>query len=205
MTAKKKDEGSDPLKVPLQSQEVREAILQKSSAGIGTAIGTIRAYDVDEKEIPSGDDRGSTTPVAGEFEGDSYEGAAPQGAQAEPAIITTNGTVPVNMIGTPSGPVPISAVEGDPAKGARLIQERLDNDEKELLKTGYAKLSRAKVASMSSAELRAVASDRGYDVGQAGNRQTRIRFNRLQAEDKNFESDEEIEGTDTGAPSDEGQ
>lgn len=108
------------------------------------------------------------------------------------------------MIGTPSGPVPISAVTGDPAQGAQMIQERLDADEKEILKTGYARLSRAKVESMTGAELRAVASDRGYDVGQAGNRQTRARFLRLQGEDKNFESDEEITGDDTGAPASSG-
>lgn len=205
MTAKKKE--ADPTDVAVQSDEVREAILNKSSAGLGTAIGTIRAYELDEKEIPSGEDRGSTQPIAGTFEGgDSWEGAKPQGAQEQPAILATNGTIPVNMIGSPSGPVPISAVTGDPAQGAKMIQEHLDQDEKEVLKTGYAKLSRAKVESMSAAELRAVASDRGYDLGQAGNRQSRIRFRRAQDADKtDLESDEEIEVGETGAPSDVGQ
>lgn len=201
--AKKKDD--ETVETPLQSEAVRDAILQKSSAGQGTAIGVIRA-NAEGKETPSGEARGSTVPIVGTFEsGDAWEGAKPQGAQAQPAILATNGTVPVNMIGTPSGPVPISAVTGDPAQGAKMIQERLDADEKEILKTGYAKLSRAKVASMNAAGLRAVASDRGYDVGQAGNRQTRARFLRAQAEDKNFESSDEIEVGETGAESEAGQ
>lgn len=200
MTPKKQDSVPD---APVQSDEVREAILQKSSGGVGTAIGVIRKYDLEEAEIPQGEDRGSKLPIAGEFkEGDAWEGAEPQGAQAQPAIITTNGTVPVNMIGTPSGPVPISAVESDPVRGAELIQERLDADEKEILRTGYARLSRAKIASMSANELRAVASDRGYDIGQAGNRLSRQRFIKAQQDDKNFESqsDEEIDVGETGAP-----
>lgn len=205
MSAKKKE--TDPTDVAVQSDEVREAILNKSSAGLGTAIGVIRANELEEKEIPSGEDRGSTVPVAGKFEGgDSWEGAKPQGAQEQPSIITTNGTIPVNMIGSPSGPIPISAVSGDPAQGAKMIQEHLDQDEKEVLKTGYATLSRAKIESMSAAELRAVASDRGYDLGQAGNRQTRLRFRRAQTADKTeLESDEEIDVGSTGAPSDAGQ
>ncbi len=201
MTPKKKD--TEVPETPVQSEEVRDAILQKSSAGIGTAIGQLKIEKT--REPIEGDDRGSKVPIVGTFDkGDAIEGAEPQGAQTLPSIITVNGTVPVNMIGTPSGPVPVSAVESDPAKGAQLIQERLDADEKEILRTGYAKLSRSKVESMGGADLRAVASDRGYDVGQAGNRQTRARFLRLQAEDKNFESDEEIDGNDTGAPAREG-
>lgn len=202
----KKEKAADPADVPLQSDAVREAIVQKSSAGLGTAIGVIRKEEFDEeRKIPEGEDRGSKVPIAGEFtEGDAWEGAKPQGAQAEPSLITTNGTVPVNMIGTPSGPVPISAVTGDPAQGAQMIQENLDRDEEEILRTGYAKLSRAKIESMSAAELRAVASDRGYELGQAGNRQTRIRFRQAQGKDKNFESDEEIEESETGAAAREG-
>lgn len=204
MATKKKE--SDPIDVPTQSKEVREAILNKSSAGLGTAIGVIRAHELDGKEIPEGEDRGSTVPVAGTFDaGDAWEGAKAQGAQTQPAILATNGTVPVNHIGSPSGPVPVSTVSGDPAQGAKMIQENFDKDEKELLRTGYAKLSRAKIESMTGAELRAVASDRGYDLGQAGNRQSRTRFRNAQDKDTNFESKSEVEVGETGAPSEAGQ
>lgn len=197
--AKKKDEHPD---APVQSEEVRNAILNKSTGGRGTAIGTIRE-ERDREDTPEGEDRGSTLPIAGTFDkGDAIEGLEPQGAQTQPAILATNGTVPVNMVGSPSGPIPVSAVVGDPAQGAKLVQERLDQDEKEVLKTGYAKLSRAKVESMNANELRAVASDRGYDVGQNGSRLTRQRFLEAQKNDKGFDSqsDEEIQAGETGAP-----
>lgn len=45
-----------------------------------------------------------------------------------------------------------------------------------ILKSGHKKISRSTIESMIGADLRAVAHDRGYDIGQGGTRTSRLRF-----------------------------
>jgi hypothetical protein len=177
------------LDAPIQETAVRRTILEKSSAGGISAVGLARAAEVgDQKErIGNLDSRGSTQPVAG---GDAIKAdypdftpGAPVGAQAQPANYTTNGTLPVGMVGSPTGPVPASSVTADPAEARKRIQENLDSQKKHVLRSGFEQLSRDKIESMSPADLRAVASDRGYDVGLAGARVTRRRFLAEQTKD----------------------
>lgn len=178
MTPRKK--AADSTETPLQSEEARNAVLARTAAGIHTASGQAKQDFVNENsdeekpEIPGG----SEIEIAGgEPQPDAAGPTAPQGAQAAPAILATNGTIPVNHVASPSGLVPVSAVVADATQGAKLVQEGLDSQEKHLLGSGADKLSRAKIESMSAAELRAVASDRGYDIGGiVGSRTTRRRF-----------------------------
>jgi hypothetical protein len=186
---------------PLQSEEARTAILQKSAAGRNTASGQARE-DLARKDDEKPDTpEGSELPiVGGEPQPDhpSSEGAiTAKGAQAQPAIIVSNGTIPVNHVSSPAGLVPVSAVAADPHQGARLVQDNLDAAEEQTLRSGNPKLSRAKIESMSAGDLRAVASDRGYDLGgYTGARQTRQRFLAAQKNDENVPTDETGSQTD---------
>lgn len=184
MMTKKKDEAPE---TPRQSEEARNAVIARSAAGRQTAIGQARAdfiaenSDDEKPEIPGG----YTEPIAGGDPTPDNDGPTePQGAQADPAILTTNGTIPVNMLPSPGGLVPVSAVVADPHQGAKLVQENYDATEKQLLRSGTERLSRAKIESMNAGDLRSVASDRGYDIGdRAGSRMTRERFIAAQNKD----------------------
>ena len=114
MPDEKQDDSKFPLEFEVQSDEVRKNILAGAPAGLGTATGKERArlFDNADDDIPSGEDAGSKVPIAGgdsirpDAEGPS-EGAA---GQLQPAIMTTNGSVPLGFVGTPSGPQPIGAL-----------------------------------------------------------------------------------------------
>lgn len=187
---------------PLQSEEARKAVINRSSAGGLTAVGAERARLLAEEEGTDTSDRprGSEIPIAGgDPKADYPSHKAPEavGAQAEPSQFTTNGSLPVNHVASPSGLVPVSAVTSDPTKGAQLVKDQIDATEKQLLRSGFEKLSRNKIESMDAATLRAVASDRGYDIGEyAGQRATRARF--IAAQNK----DEGLNETNTPAVTD---
>jgi hypothetical protein len=176
---------------PLQPEEHRVKVLAQTSAGIGTAAGQERAriHEGAEDERPT--ERGSTIPIVGgnpKPDFPPHTAPAPIGAQAEPSQFSTNGSLPVGMVASPSGSVPVSAVTSDPHQGAKLVQENLDSAAKASLKSGATKLSRAKIESMSAGELRAVAQDRGYDIGDySGARRTRLRFIAQQNQDEGLE------------------
>jgi hypothetical protein len=202
--------GNEAPETPLQSEETRNAILAKTAAGRNTASGQARdAYLAEDQ----GDERpdtpeGSEIPiVGGEPQPDHPgEGAKPNiGAQNAPANLASNGSLPVNHVASPTGLIPVSAVTSDPHQGARLVQENLDETEKHLLRSGKPRLSRAKIESMSAHDLRAVAYDRGYDIGEyAGARTTRTRFLQAQHDDEGVTTDDQG-GEIAGGAQDEGQ
>lgn len=179
---------------PVQDPEVTAKIVHNSSAGGQTAVGNERARlqaIADGTEFTGAG--GSEIPIVG---GDpkpdhaSYTAPEPVGAQALPSLFTTNGSLPVNQVGSPTGLVPVSAVTADPAVGAQLVQANLDAHKKVILKSGSVKLSRAQIESMSAGDLRAVASDRSYDIGeQGGTRTTRRKFLNAQQLDDDLAED----------------
>lgn len=198
------DDKKDLPDTPVQSEEVRNKIVRNSAAGGDTAIGNERRRLRQEEDDEGFDGPGgSEQPIAGgEPKADfpAFEASAPVGAQAQPANLTTNGSVPVNHVASPTGPIPVSAVTADPHRGAQLVQDNLDETERAVLRTGAKKLSRSQIESMSAGDLRAVAADRGYDIGEyAGTRSTRQRFIRAQQEDDDAASDEG--GSDAAATS----
>jgi hypothetical protein len=183
---------------PIQDEETRKKILQNSTAGGQTAVGRARDAHLGDqaeriKDLPGG----SELAIAG---GDSlpkdfpdHTPGAPVGAQAQPANYTTNGSLPLNMVATPSGLVPASAVSADPAIAAQRVQESMDSLKAHTHRTGgYDRLSRAQIETMSAGDLRAVAAQRGYDIGEyAGSRATRKRFIAAQHEDDDLEGERE--------------
>lgn len=200
MTPTKKKAGLPDT--PIQDEEVRAKIIQNSAAGGDTAVGNERKRLLAEEDGEEFDGPGGSEMeiAGGEPQPDAAPFTAPEpaGAQAQPSAFTTNGSLPVNMVASPSGLVPVSAVTADPAQGAQLVQDNLDITSKSVLRSGSEKLSRAKIESMTSGDLRAVAHDRGYDLGSdnTGSRTTRRAFIKAQQDDDDAAEDE-------GAASDE--
>lgn len=196
MTAKKTKELPE---TPLQSEELRAKIVANSAAGGESAIGNERKRLQQEEDDEKFDGPGgSELPIAGgdpEPESPQHEAPAPRGAQAQPSNLTTNGSLPVNMVASPSGLVPVSAVTSDPHEAARLVKANLDMTEKAVLKSGADKLSRSKIESMTAGDLRAVAHDRGYDIGEGGGTRTvRRKFIALQQADDDAADDADDAG-----------
>lgn len=212
MSEDNKDSG-DSLSVPPQSEEARKQVLANSSAGGASAVGQARAHLLGEEQerLDNLESRGSTQPIAGgdEIKADypPHEGAKPIGAQAQPAAFTTNGSLPVNMVASPSGLVPAAAVTGDPEHAAQLVRDANEARDDHILRSGAKKLSRNQIEGMSALELRAVAHQRGYDIGEyAGSRTTRRRFIEAQGKDELTPSVEgETAGTVNGGEPSTGQ
>lgn len=204
MGRKKQDEG--PESPEPQSEEAREKILMQAAGGLGTATGQARANLLGEEQerIDNLESRGSTQPIAG---GDQIQSDYPAndtenkpiGAQAQPSAFTSNGSLPVNMVPSPSGLVPASTVAGSLEDASKAVEKANKERDDLILRSGAKKLSRAQIEAMSAADLRAVAHDRGYDIGEyAGSRRTRARF--LEAQQKDTFSD----GEQSPAPDGEG-
>lgn len=204
MTPRKKaEENSSVEDVAVQSEEAREKTLQRSSAGSLSAIGVEREFRLGDGEdrIKGLESRGVDQEIeGGEPEPDHppHPGPAARGLQTAPANFVTNGTVPATFVGSPSGPVPVSSVARDAAHARQLLKEARESNDRVVLGAGYEKVSRDKIEKMSGAELRAVAYDRGYDLGQqSGSRSTRRRF--IEAQNK----DQRLEGVEEGDVADE--
>lgn len=186
MSARKK--AADAPTIPEQSDEARKATLTNAPKGLGTATGVEheRLFGDQEDRIKNLESRGSTVPIAGgdEIKADfaASESAAPVGAQAQPANWTSNGVLPPNMVASPSGPVPVSSVTSSIEEAQKRSEENLKSHEDFVLRSGGEKLSRDRIEGLQAADLRAIAHDRGYDLGEyAGNRVTRRRF--IEAQD----------------------
>lgn len=193
-----------------QSDEAREKVLAQSATGGGTATGQAREHFLGEEteRIEGLKSRGSEVPIeGGDPQPDAVQpGQPPRGNQAQPSAFVSNGSLPVNMVPSGSGLVPVSSVTSDPETAKELVDTAARARDEHILRSGFRKLSRAKVESMTAGELRAVASDRGYDIGEyGGNRITRQRFLEAQKKDEGLDESSETDETEgtTSAPSSE--
>lgn len=181
--------------LPTQSEEDRQAELDRSAAATTTATGQAKSYFSGEEQerIDSLDSRGSQVEIAGTAKADfaAVEGAQPEGLQAEQAIFVVNGTVDPNTVASPTGPVPMSAVTSDFKRAQQLKETQLKTFSQNRSMRGIRPIEEDRVNTMTAAELRAVANDRGYDLGnQAGARATRMRFLRAQSKDENLQEEQ---------------
>lgn len=151
-----------------------------------TATGNALAEDT--RELPTGKDRGSTAPGAGEA---TETGGKATGAQAEAAQFSTNGSLPNRRLPTPSGPVPASAIHKDKDAADKAVEQHEEEVATAAAGNGGQKISEATVGRLGKQELRAIAVTRGYDIPmEAGTRGTRNAFLKAQAEDKSLKSSE---------------
>lgn len=171
---------------PNQPAKDREDIISRSQAGTASATGYERQRtDPDtDTDIPRGEDRGSKVAIEGEPESDypDMDYAKPQGAQAKPANMAVNGTVPVNMVPTPSGPVPIGATRSQAIPAKELVQSGIRRGAYSGKLEQGTKLSEDDVRKLDGPTLRAIAADRGYNVGMGGTNAIRQQF--LEAQEK---------------------
>lgn len=165
----------------------------RAAPGSNTATGqeAARRSGEEDESLPEGEERGSTVAIEGEFKGD-YLGKPnkAQGAQKEEAEFVSNGTIPLNHVPSNSGLVPVSALANSPEDAERRLEEQrksLDGSRKALF-SQRAELTEEQISRMGGAELRAVATDRGYDIpDNIGARGTRAAFARAQADDDSIQ------------------
>src|SRR3982751_2124660 len=168
----------------------------RAAGGTGTASGKEAARRQGLEDVPQGEDRGSINEPGevpgekGDYVGDPHP---PVGPQTEAAFFAPNGAIPNNMVASPSGLVPVSAVTNTVEEAEKLMDKR-----KEDLSRQYKGLTKGKrltdeqISSMNGAELRAVATDRGYDLSpNAGTRGTRAGFAAAQKDDEALEDADE--------------
>lgn len=172
--------------------------------GRGTATGEA-LVEAEGRELPTGKDRGSTAPGAGEA---TAPGDAPKGSQAKPAKFTSNGSLPNRQLPTPSGPVPASAIHKTKDAADQAVDqnsEAIDAAQEGSYGIGGQRLSEATVGRLGRAELQAIAHTRGYGIDpMLGTRGTRNAFLRAQDGDKTLSGKEAgatYEGRSGGAAS----
>lgn len=104
--------------------------------------------------------------------------------------MTSSGTLSPREVGSPSGPVPVSVVTSDPKQADKLVKE-VHTEEQPYRSSGDGqKIDKDLLDTLRPAEIRSVASDRGYkDVADmtTGSRSTLASaFLRAQSKDEAF-------------------
>lgn len=190
------------LELPVQDEETRKNILAGTPMSDATATGKERArlHQNADENIPQGADQGSKVPIAGGdgIRPDAEGPQAAQGGQAQPAIVTPNGTLPLGMVGSPSGPVPVGALGLPPHEANRRMREAVGASGRPAVHEGFQRVPRSTIENASAASLRSAAEDRGYDLGpEAGARVTRARF--IKAQNDAFGGEEGQEDETSGS------
>lgn len=160
----------------------------RAAGGSGTASGQEAARRAGKEKPPKGADAGSKVKTGVPVPPADYlgKGNKPMGNQKKTAAFVSNGALVSGMVASPSGPVPASAATHSVEDHATAIKKHEDDfkaQHEDLRK--QKKLSQDQINSMRPAELRAVASDRGYKISDAaGTRGTRAAFHSEQENDK---------------------
>jgi hypothetical protein len=151
--------------------------------GPETATGLQMAFEAGDQEVPRGDERGAPNPPD-EVDPDGK----PQGLQAESALFVSNGSVPHDVVATPTGPQPVGAVAGSAEDAQKMIDQRVEDHERYVRRTQPTDrfLDKATVGRLGKPELRAIGIQRGYDMPEAGTRSIRTAFLTQQADDENL-------------------
>jgi hypothetical protein len=108
--------------------------------------------------------------------------SGPVGDQLKPAVFTPGGSLPNAQVATPTGLVPASVV-GDDKVAAKIVEERDASARTMGRRPAHRTIDDATLDSMTRASIRAVAFDRGYDIGEGGSRVMRERFKEAQRND----------------------
>jgi hypothetical protein len=145
------------------------------------------ASDAAQKAAPTGKDipelaaeniRGDQTAISKPHQPKDLASLKASGAQLEPALIAKDGgSVPHGFVPSPAGPVPASSV-GNAAEalakhGETLKREAAGDD-----------VTEEQLSRMNKHEIRSVAHDRGYKIGEGSQRSLSARFLDAQAKSK---------------------
>jgi hypothetical protein len=162
---------SDPKVV----QAVKDA--QQAGADASEAAQKAAPTGKDIPEIAAENIKGHST-AASKPDQPTADNQKSRGAQLEPALIAKDGgSIPHAMVSSPTGPVPAAAF-GNGAEalakfGASLKRDQENDD-----------LSEEKLLTMNKHEIRSVAHDRGYKIGEGSSRALTRRFLEAQASAK---------------------
>jgi hypothetical protein len=162
------------------------------AAGDATATGMQIQHESGKQNIPKGKEAGSQVPIVGGDPTPDAEGPQkPRGLQAEPALFSSNGSIPHDMTASASGLVPMAMVAGDQKEAEKRIDQRVEDHKRYVNRQPrHRRLDDATVGRLSHAELRAIGEARGYELPQGGNRTTRAAFLRAQDADKGLAKEE---------------
>lgn len=208
----KEAEGAGGLSIATGSQTVtsqqgeddRTELLARSTAGANSAAGQERDRLLFGESIPEGDDRGSKVEIAG---GDSikpdfpsHEPTKPVGMQAEPAIMTTSGTVPFGLAPSPTGPIPADraralGIEPHVLRDAHKGQFGVKLDPS-------VPLTQAQLDALDQTTIRAIAHDRGYDIPIRGRTAVAQLFLQKQKNDPRFKDSGKLDDVGSAKPED---
>jgi hypothetical protein len=115
-------------------------------------------------------------------------GSPPKGLQAEAAFFTRTGSIPGNSVPSPSGPVPASTIADEATRNAAVEQARAGATRERQGRNGRFRLSDEYAQRLSPAELRAVASDRGYPDVFGGRQTVLAKFLDAQKKDQSLDT-----------------
>lgn len=106
------------------------------------------------------------------------------GAQLEPALMTPSGSLPHAHIPSPSGPVPAGVIADRGTREEALRRTiKQHTDGRGRVRNSRFRLSDAEIERSSPAALRAIGSDRGYDMPDGGRRAIQSAFRNAQKDD----------------------
>lgn len=170
--SKKSEKAADQLAGELQAQRVPQGLATASSQA-ATPREVVNTASKDAEKVD-----------------DTYlKPGKASGAQLEPAAMTPQGAVPHNVIATGSGWMPAGIVARDTDE-ANAMGALTRAESKRRLVRGSHSLTAEELLAMRPAEIRAVAADRGYDIGAGGIRVTIQKFLKAQEEDQLLESED---------------
>lgn len=176
---------SEQAKVSTETKQAAAQVPPTRATGPESATGA--ALAAAKHEIPSGDDRGSKTPVAGDPQPDQTREAT--GAQTTPARFTSNGQLPHNTVPSPTGSVPVGLVATSVEDAKDRVEATMrEHDAAVAARKTNRRLDTATINRLTGAELRAIGEQRGYVMSAyAGTRTMRALFTAAQDKDPNIE------------------
>lgn len=171
-SARKTSKEGEKIASELQAQRVPQGLATASSQA-ATVREVTNTADPDAEEVKD------TVLKPGKAEG----------AQLQPAVMTPSGALQHNFVATGSGPMPAGIVARD-SDEAEAMGKLTAAEARRRLASGHQEITAEKLLSMTAAEIRAVAHDRGYDIGDGGHRISAMKFLRAQEEDEGLSDDD---------------
>jgi hypothetical protein len=166
-------------KAPTAEKQAETLRAQGVQPGAASAAGHAAAGSPTPEE-----DFHTPGPGAEEVQDTMLAPGKPIGKQAEAAIITPTGSVEPGTVPSPSGPVPAAAIADDRLReeAVKRAAEGID-DARRVVKNSRRRFTEEDLRLMSPAEVRAVASDRGYPEYLGGRAGVVRHFLKAQEED----------------------
>lgn len=178
---------------PSESPSATDTQKQLQGEGVAATVGTSASGQAAAGDAAQGQETaGEGGSGAEEVTDTILKPQGPIGLQKEPALFTRNGSVELNMVPSPTGPIPASLITDEKARQAAL-DATVASVRQGPRRNSRLRLSREQLERMSPAEVRAVAHDRGYDIGEGGRRGLVNKFYTAQQDDDSLDEPQEAD------------